>query len=85
MAWALALIASGVLAPALGYAVHRWWLVVGLLAVGITAIVIDIATRSLVGAGHDDRGPVAIVEGIFLIALAILLATGTAVGKRRKS
>lgn len=71
------------LATAVAYFVGRrfptWRLALGLLAVGTAAISIDISTRNLAGAGHDDKWLVASTEAIILL----LVVCGACVGIAR--
>lgn len=78
-----ALLGAAGLAVLIGFLVHRWWFFIAVVVLGALGILIDVSTRDLTGAGHDDRGLVAIVEAILLSVLATALAVGIAIGKRR--
>jgi len=83
MGWYGVLAGAAVLALLVGYLVHRWRFLVGLVVLGVLAIIVDVSTRDLVGSGHDDRGLVAMTEGFLLVVLAVLLAVGITLGRRR--
>ena len=83
MDWVIAFVIAGLLAISIGYLIHRWWCLIGAVAVGIGAIVVDVSTRNLTGAGHDDRGLVAVAEVVVLLGFAVLFAAGIALGKLR--
>jgi hypothetical protein len=68
---------------AVGYLVHRWSLVSFVLITGSVGILIDVTTRNLQGAGHDDRLLVAAGEALLLVWGALFLGLGTMAGKRR--
>lgn len=78
-----ALLGAAALAVLIGFLVHRWWLLVAVVVLGGLGILIDVSTRDLMGAGHDDRWLVAIEEAALLSVLATALAGGIAVGKWR--
>jgi hypothetical protein len=79
----IAFVAPGLLASSIGYVIHRWWLLLGAVVVGIGAILVDVSTRNLIGAGHDDRGLVAVAEIVVLLGFGVLTAAGIAIGKLR--
>jgi hypothetical protein len=49
----------------------------------VGAVVIDVSTRNLMGAGHDDRGLVAMGETMLLVGFELVLAIGIALGEFR--
>lgn len=61
---------------ALGFGVHRWRFLVVLLGAGTIVIGIDVSTRDLTSAGHDDRVLVAITEAATLLGLMAVFAVG---------
>ena len=67
-----------------GFAFPTWWVVAALAVIGTMVIVIDVSTRDLIGAGHDDRGLVAIAEAVSL-GLCLLAASCSVVHRRRGS
>lgn len=83
MGWIVAVLGAAVLAIWVGYLVHHWRFLVGLVVLAVIAIVVDVSTRDLVSSGHDDRGLVAASELSVLFVLAALVAVGTALGQRR--
>ncbi len=83
LGWYGVLVGAAVLALLVGYLVHRWRFLVGLVVLGVLAIIVDVSTRDLVGSGHDDRGLAAMTEGFLLVVLAALVAVGITLGRRR--
>jgi hypothetical protein len=76
-------VGGGLAAIAIGYFIHSWWLFLGAFVLGVGAIVIDVSTRNLTGAGHDDSGLVAMSETILLVGFELALAIGIALGEFR--
>ncbi|MDQ6774623.1 MAG: hypothetical protein M3071_00030 [Actinomycetota bacterium] len=77
------LVVGGLVAISTGYLIHSWWLVLGIFIIGVGAIVIDVSTRNLIGAGHDDRGLVAMGETMLLVGFEVSMAIGIALGEVR--
>ncbi|MDQ6805703.1 MAG: hypothetical protein M3065_12210, partial [Actinomycetota bacterium] len=72
------LVVGGGVAISIGYLIHSWWLLLGAFVLGVAAIVIDVSTRNLIGAGHDDRGLVAMSETMILVSFELSMAIGIA-------
>jgi hypothetical protein len=75
--------AAAVLSILVGYLVHRWKFLVGLVALGVVVMIVDFSTSEPVSAGHDDRELAAIIEGFFLLTFAALVAVGITLGRMR--
>jgi len=72
----VALILAAAIALGLGYVVHRWIVLAVAVCAGVVIIVVDVTTRNLVSAGHDDRGRVAMTEAVLLLGAAAFFALG---------
>ncbi len=74
----VAVAGGAVAALVFGYLIHRWRVLAFCLVAGLLGTAIDVSTRDLSGAGHDDQGLVAIVEAIMLTGALGMLALGIA-------
>ncbi|MEA2196542.1 MAG: hypothetical protein QOJ25_593 [Solirubrobacteraceae bacterium] len=77
------IVVGGLTALAIGYVIRSWWLFLGAFVIGVVTIIIDVSTRNLIGAGHDDRGLVAMSETMLLIGFELSLAIGIVIGHVR--
>jgi hypothetical protein len=82
---AIGIIGAAGLAGLVGYLVHRWSLLMAIAGSGALLISVDVATRDLTSAGHDDRGLVAAAEVVLLLVLEAFAAIGTGLAKRRRA